>query len=186
MHIGKPCPKCGGPKDRQGQSYCRACHSAYLRQRRGSRFEIRHCMICGIDVTGGRGRPKKVCGTVCRAKWSVKRRKSKYHTDEAYRKWKLENNRKWRKRNPRSGRKSYRSPDKHRVYMQYWRRKNCERLNLHRRHKTKEDAAIVRAAVQAGLIESPYRGLKHQSTKRHQMVRSIARAMRDLVLENGQ
>lgn len=28
------CPRCGEPKDRKGQSYCRACHNAYSRANR--------------------------------------------------------------------------------------------------------------------------------------------------------
>lgn len=31
----KKCPRCEGKRDRPGQRYCKTCHNAYMRKRRG-------------------------------------------------------------------------------------------------------------------------------------------------------
>ena len=33
----RPCPRCGGHRDKPEQRYCRACHAAYMRQWRAER-----------------------------------------------------------------------------------------------------------------------------------------------------
>jgi hypothetical protein len=38
-HV-KQCSRCGGPQDRQGQRYCRACHAAYMRENRPAYSEL--------------------------------------------------------------------------------------------------------------------------------------------------
>lgn len=35
-----PCSRCGGPRDRAGQKYCRACHAAYQREHRPKYSEL--------------------------------------------------------------------------------------------------------------------------------------------------
>lgn len=36
----KACSRCGGPRDRPGQRYCRKCHTEYCRQRRAGMVEV--------------------------------------------------------------------------------------------------------------------------------------------------
>lgn len=38
--MESPCSRCRGPRDRKGQSYCRACHAAYMRENRPAHAEL--------------------------------------------------------------------------------------------------------------------------------------------------
>ena len=42
--IMKPCSRCGKPRDRDGQKYCRSCHAAYQREHRP-----KHSMLSPIE-----------------------------------------------------------------------------------------------------------------------------------------